>query len=79
MVLDVGTNNGQLLNDPLYLGMGHRRLEGEDYYSFVDEWINAIENRFPSKAKQGCIIFYALRLDEVLTASLSYHRCACPV
>ncbi|KAI9239281.1 MAG: hypothetical protein BYD32DRAFT_411688 [Podila humilis] len=52
VVLDVGTNNEQLLNDPLYLGMGHRRLEGDEYYSFVDEWINAIENRFPNALVQ---------------------------
>ncbi|KAF9421663.1 Malic enzyme [Podila epigama] len=50
VVLDVGTNNEQLLNDPLYLGMGHRRLQGEEYYSFVDEWIDAIQNRFPIDA-----------------------------
>jgi malate dehydrogenase (oxaloacetate-decarboxylating)(NADP+) len=47
--LDVGTNNEELLNDPLYLGMDHRRLEGEDYYSFVDEWVTAVKSRWPSK------------------------------
>ncbi|KAI1316380.1 Malic enzyme [Mortierella claussenii] len=48
VVLDVGTNNESLLNDPLYLGMGHRRLEGDEYYSFVDEWVHAIQNRYPN-------------------------------
>ncbi|KAI8094737.1 hypothetical protein BDF21DRAFT_376080 [Thamnidium elegans] len=47
VVLDVGTNNQDLLNDPLYLGMSHPRLEGEDYYSFVDEWVTAITSRWP--------------------------------
>ncbi|KAF8961696.1 Malic enzyme [Entomortierella lignicola] len=47
VVLDVGTNNESLLNDPLYLGMGHRRLEGEEYYSFVDEWVHAVHTRYP--------------------------------
>ncbi|KAF9169767.1 Malic enzyme [Mortierella sp. AD011] len=47
VVLDVGTNNEALLNDPLYLGMGHRRLEGDEYYSFVDEWVHAIHTRYP--------------------------------
>ncbi|KAG0305760.1 Malic enzyme [Dissophora globulifera] len=47
VVLDVGTNNEELLNDPLYLGMGHRRLDGDEYYSFVDEWVHAIQNRYP--------------------------------
>lgn len=49
VVLDVGTNNQDLLNDPLYLGMSHPRLEGEEYYSFVDEWVTAVTSRWPSK------------------------------
>lgn len=48
VVLDVGTNNEELLNDPLYLGMPHRRLDGEEYYSFVDEWVTAVKSRWPS-------------------------------
>ncbi|KAG0266501.1 Malic enzyme [Actinomortierella ambigua] len=48
VVLDVGTNNEELLNDPLYLGMGHRRLDGDEYYSFVDEWVHAIQARYPN-------------------------------
>lgn len=48
VVLDVGTNNEELLNDPLYLGMPHRRLDGEEYYSFVDEWVTAVKARWPS-------------------------------
>ncbi|KAI9497582.1 hypothetical protein BDB00DRAFT_756204 [Zychaea mexicana] len=48
VVLDVGTNNESLLNDPLYLGMDHPRLDGEEYYSFVDEWITAVTSRWPN-------------------------------
>ncbi|KAI8086924.1 uncharacterized protein B0P05DRAFT_465638 [Gilbertella persicaria] len=48
VVLDVGTNNENLLNDPLYLGMGHPRLDGEEYYSFVDEWVTAVQSRWPN-------------------------------
>ncbi|KAG1169551.1 hypothetical protein G6F70_008289 [Rhizopus microsporus] len=48
VVLDVGTNNESLLHDPLYLGMGHPRLDGEEYYSFVDEWVTAIQSRWPN-------------------------------
>ncbi|KAI8150071.1 hypothetical protein BJV82DRAFT_585704 [Fennellomyces sp. T-0311] len=48
VVLDVGTNNETLLNDPLYLGMGHPRLEGDDYYSFVEEWVTAVMTRYPN-------------------------------
>ncbi|KAI8639731.1 malic enzyme [Parasitella parasitica] len=47
VVLDVGTNNQDLLSDPLYLGMSHPRLEGDDYYSFIDEWVTAITSRWP--------------------------------
>ncbi|KAI8140960.1 hypothetical protein BJV82DRAFT_620221 [Fennellomyces sp. T-0311] len=48
VVLDVGTNNETLLNDPLYLGMDHPRLEGDEYYSFVDEWVTAVTSRWPN-------------------------------
>ncbi|KAL1922278.1 uncharacterized protein VTP21DRAFT_9817 [Calcarisporiella thermophila] len=48
VVIDVGTNNENLLNDPLYLGMPHRRIEGEEYYSLVDEWVEAVLTRWPN-------------------------------
>ncbi|KAI7891377.1 uncharacterized protein EV154DRAFT_508037 [Mucor mucedo] len=48
VVLDVGTNNESLLNDPLYLGMGHPRLDGDEYYTFVDEWVTAVHSRWPN-------------------------------
>ncbi|GAA5811424.1 hypothetical protein MFLAVUS_004861 [Mucor flavus] len=54
VVLDVGTNNESLLNDPLYLGMGHPRLDGEDYYTFVDEWVTAVHSRWPNREKITC-------------------------
>ncbi|CAO3702133.1 unnamed protein product [Rhizopus stolonifer] len=52
VVLDVGTNNESLLHDPLYLGMGHPRLDGEEYYSFVDEWVTAVQSRWPNALVQ---------------------------
>ncbi|MEE9415591.1 MAG: oxaloacetate-decarboxylating malate dehydrogenase, partial [Acidimicrobiales bacterium] len=45
--LDVGTNNESLLDDPLYLGWRHERIEGEAYDSFVDSFVEALKVRFP--------------------------------
>src|SRR5256885_12107117 len=39
VVLDVGTNNQVLLDDPLYLGLCQQRVRGADYLSFVDEFV----------------------------------------
>ncbi|MCR4457388.1 MULTISPECIES: NAD-dependent malic enzyme [unclassified Pseudescherichia] len=47
VVLDVGTNNQQLLNDPLYMGWRHPRISGDEYYEFVDEFIQAVKQRWP--------------------------------
>ncbi len=47
VMLDVGTNNPSLREDPLYLGYPHERLKGDAYLSIVDEFVNAVQNRFP--------------------------------
>lgn len=47
VVLDVGTNNQQLLNDPLYMGWRHPRITDDEYYAFVDEFIQAVKQRWP--------------------------------
>lgn len=46
--LDVGTDNTELLNDPLYLGWRHERLQGEDYLSFIGRFARAFRNVFPN-------------------------------
>ena len=47
LVLDVGTNNKQLIEDPLYLGNRHPRVRGEAYYDFVDKFLSTAERLFP--------------------------------
>jgi len=47
VMLDVGTNNEALLNDPLYNGIERRRASGDDYNALVDEFINAAQEVFP--------------------------------
>lgn len=46
--LDVGTNNSDLLNDPLYLGCRHPRIEGDAYYEFTDKFVAALRRHFPN-------------------------------
>jgi malate dehydrogenase (oxaloacetate-decarboxylating)(NADP+) len=47
MYLDAGTDNEQYLHDPLYLGMRKTRPSTEDLYSFVDEFVEAVQEVFP--------------------------------
>ena len=52
ITLDVGTNNPQLLNDPIYMGLAQPRISGDEYYAFVDEVIEAIQRRWPEALVQ---------------------------
>ena len=47
ITLDVGTNNQQLRNDPLYLGWNHPRMSGDEYNQFTDDVIRDIQRRWP--------------------------------
>ncbi|ELE2041087.1 TPA: NAD-dependent malic enzyme [Vibrio vulnificus] len=47
IVLDVGTNNPQRLADPMYMGWRHPRITGADYDAFVEEFIQAVQRRWP--------------------------------
>jgi malate dehydrogenase (oxaloacetate-decarboxylating)(NADP+) len=47
IVLDVGTNNEELLRDPVYMGLDQRRLEGQEYDDLVDEFVWAVQDVYP--------------------------------
>ncbi|CAM6097421.1 unnamed protein product [Calypogeia fissa] len=48
IMLDVGTNNQKLLDNPLYMGLQRPRLEGNEYITVVDEFMEAIFARYPN-------------------------------
>jgi malate dehydrogenase (oxaloacetate-decarboxylating) len=47
VILDVGTNNQELPNDPLYVGWRHERIRGAEYDAFVEAFVTALIKRFP--------------------------------
>ncbi|MDB6049715.1 MAG: malic enzyme family protein [Pseudomonas sp.] len=47
IVLDVGTNNRELLDDPMYMGWRHERVTGQEYNDFVALFIEAVQRRWP--------------------------------
>jgi malate dehydrogenase (oxaloacetate-decarboxylating) len=47
ILLDVGSDNQELLNDPLYLGWRHERVRGKDYDDFIDAFVTAVKRKFP--------------------------------
>jgi malate dehydrogenase (oxaloacetate-decarboxylating)(NADP+) len=47
VILDVGTNDQNLLDDSLYLGLRQSRVRGADYHAFVDEFVAAVQELYP--------------------------------
>jgi malate dehydrogenase (oxaloacetate-decarboxylating) len=48
IVLDVGTNNADRLNDPEYVGWRHERITGQAYWDFVDKFVTYIKRKLPN-------------------------------
>lgn len=47
VLLDAGTDNEQLLHDPIYIGWQHHRIRGQEYDDFVEAFVTAVEKRWP--------------------------------
>jgi malate dehydrogenase (oxaloacetate-decarboxylating) len=52
IVLDVGTNNTERLNDPEYLGWRHERVTGQNYFDFIDKFVQAVKQELPGTCLQ---------------------------
>ena len=48
VMLDVGTNNQALLDDPLYIGYPRRRLSGRAYFALVEEFVRIVQKKYPN-------------------------------
>lgn len=76
VLLDCGTDNEELLKDPLYLGLRRKRPSSEELDAFVQEFVDAVQERFP----KCCIHFEdwkgtdALRLLARYTSKISCYN-----
>ncbi len=52
VMLDVGTNRKELLDDPLYVGNRHPRIRGKQYEAFIDAYISEVHRVFPNAVLQ---------------------------
>jgi len=52
IVLDVGTNNQDRLKDPEYLGWRHERITGDEYYAFIERFVQAVKQELPGTLLQ---------------------------
>jgi malate dehydrogenase (oxaloacetate-decarboxylating) len=48
ILLDVGTDRESLLNDPIYIGWQHKRVRGPEYDEFIEEFVTAVQRRWPN-------------------------------
>ena len=74
VMLDVGTNNEALLRDPDYIGIRKTRLEGDEYFQMVEEFMQAVFDRWPNVVVQF-EDFETPKALPILTAYRDKYRC----
>jgi malate dehydrogenase (oxaloacetate-decarboxylating) len=52
IVLDVGTNNAERIDDPEYLGWRHERITGDEYFAFIEQFVAAVKEELPETCLQ---------------------------
>ena len=52
IILDVGTNNSERLHDPEYFGWRHERITGDEYFAFIDQFVEAVKEELPETCLQ---------------------------
>lgn len=73
IMLDVGTNNVSLLNDPLYLGLRRTRADRKVYQEFLDEFVDAVQSVFP----KCCIQFEDFTNYQAINSLARYRDKVC--
>jgi malate dehydrogenase (oxaloacetate-decarboxylating)(NADP+) len=73
IVLDVGTNNEKYLNDPLYPGLKQKRVTGEPYDVFIEEFVEAVNDVFP----KVCIQWEDFRGVDAIRILDKFHDSIC--
>jgi len=73
-MLDAGTDNAALRADPWYLGLSQPRLRGDEYFSLVHEFVNAVHHRWP-KAIIQFEDFSSDKAGKILDTYRANHLC----
>lgn len=73
VTIDVGTDNEEFLEDPFYLGIQQKRLTGNKYYQVIDEFIQAVRNRWPN----ALIQFEDFSSDKAQVSLFLFHYTFC--